>query len=100
MKKEIIYDNNFEEMHEDYRLETNPYYKTHMNLVEKNIKEALAKLPENLASVFMLYQIHGMKYREISKILDIPLNTVKVNLLRARKKLQKELYKYELQEVV
>jgi DNA-directed RNA polymerase specialized sigma24 family protein len=38
--------------------------------------------------------MQGFKYKEIGKILDVPLNTVKVNILRARKQLQKELKEY------
>ena len=32
-----------------------------------------------------------MKYKEISEVLDIPINSVKVYLMRSRVKLQKEL---------
>lgn len=52
------------------------------------ISHKISLLPEQQRSVFVLYQIEGLKYREISKITGIPLNSVKVNLLRARKKLQ------------
>jgi len=57
-------------------------------------------LPEKLKSVFILYEIQGFKYKEISKALEIPINSVKVYLMRARKKLQEELKSYELQEVI
>lgn len=49
--------------------------------------QALLKLPENLRSVFVLYEVNGLRYREIAQTLDIPINTVKVYLLRAREKL-------------
>lgn len=52
------------------------------------IDESVKRLPELYRSVFVLYQIEGLKYREISDILEMPINTVKVTLLRARKKLQ------------
>jgi len=52
------------------------------------ISSRIDKLPETQRSVFVLYEIEGMKYKEIAKILEVPLNSVKVNLLRARKKLQ------------
>jgi RNA polymerase sigma factor (sigma-70 family) len=78
----------------------NPYLTTHFKIMATKIKEAITTLPENLRSVFVLYEIEGMKYKEIGKILDIPLNSVRVYLLRARKKLQEELKEYETQDVI
>ena len=69
-------------------------------IIEEKINQKIRLLPDNLKSVFVLYEIQGFKYREISKALDIPLNSVKVYLMRARKKLQLELKSYELQEVI
>ena len=83
-----------EEYHEeivDSDLESNPEQLTENIISESDINEAIEKLPERLKSVFVLYELEQFKYKEISKILDIPLNTVKVNILRARKQLQKEL---------
>ena len=37
-----------------------------------------------------------MKYKEISKILNVPINSVKVYLMRARKNLQKELEQFDI----
>lgn len=89
-------ENNLETNH----VEHNPYLRTHIKMVSSKIKEAIQKLPENLRSVFVLYEIQGLKYKEIGKALDIPINSVKVYLLRARKKLQEELKEYETQEVL
>lgn len=50
-------------------------------------RSALLKLPENLRSVFVLYEVNGLRYREIAKTLGIPLNSVKVYLSRARERL-------------
>jgi RNA polymerase sigma-70 factor (ECF subfamily) len=58
-------------------------------------RDALLKLPETLRSVFILYEVNGLRYREISEVLGIPINTVKVNLLRARQRLSKLLIKEE-----
>ena len=55
------------------------------------IDRAVHELPEKARTVFLMYEIQGLKYREISDLLDLPLNTVKVHLLRARKMLQQEL---------
>jgi RNA polymerase sigma-70 factor (ECF subfamily) len=50
-------------------------------------KRLLLKLPENLRSVFVLYEVNGLRYREIAEVLEMPINSVKVYLLRAREKL-------------
>lgn len=60
----------------------------------KRIEVAIGILPEKIRTVFCMYEIQGLKYREIADLLNLPLNTVKVHLLRARKMLQQEL-KYE-----
>jgi RNA polymerase sigma-70 factor (ECF subfamily) len=57
---------------------------------------ALQALPHNLRSVFVLYEVNGLRYREIAEHLDIPINSVKVHLLRARKRLQELLRKEKL----
>lgn len=69
-------------------------------ILTEQIKIKINLLPENLKAVFVLYEIQGFKYNEISKALEIPLNSVKVNLMRARKKLYEELKSYELHEVI
>jgi RNA polymerase sigma factor (sigma-70 family) len=62
--------------------------------LKDKIKEGINNLPDNLKSVFILYELQGFKYKEISETLSIPLNSVKVYLLRARKQMQEELKEY------
>ena len=100
VKRENEIDELFEETYSTHKNNENPYLITHFKMVASKIKEAIQNLPENLRSVFVLYEIEEMKYKEISKALDIPINSVKVYLLRARKKLQEELKNYETQEIV
>jgi RNA polymerase sigma-70 factor (ECF subfamily) len=89
------------ELVEDYRteiadqdLESNPGKMADKIITDETIKSAIENLPEKIKSPFVLYELQEFKYKEISKILDIPLNTVRVNILRARKQLQKELKNY------
>jgi len=89
--REIQIEDEYHEEIADSDLESNPEQLADKLISEIEIKEAIAKLPERLKSVFVLYELQEFKYKEISRILDIPLNTVKVNILRARKQLQKEL---------
>jgi RNA polymerase sigma-70 factor (ECF subfamily) len=59
-------------------------------------RAALLKLPETLRSVFVLYEVNGLRYREIAETLEIPINSVRVNLFRARERLSKLMRKEEL----
>jgi len=56
----------------------------------------LLQLPENLRSVFVLYEVNGLRYREIAEALEIPINSVKVYLSRARERLAKLVTEEEL----
>ena len=86
---------NIEESLGDNSSNGNPYTITYLRMMNTKIKEHIEELPEQLKSVFVLYEMQGLKYKEISNVLDIPINSVKVYLLRARKKLQEGLKKYE-----
>ena len=80
--------------------EENPMLDLENKITDSQIKEAVKKLPDNQKSVFVLYEIHGMKYKEISKTLNIPINSVKVYLMRARRQLQEMLNELKLQEAI
>jgi len=80
--------------------EENPMLKAENKITDEKIKRAIKNLPDNLRSVFVLYELQGMKYKEIGKSLEMPINSVKVYLMRARKQLQLNLKELKLQEVV
>ncbi len=96
-QRSIFIDEESEERIIDTDKGNRPEIKTQQNITLDRIKAAVQKLPENLKSVFVLYEIEGFKYREISTTLEIPINSVKVYLLRARKKLQEDLKEYATQ---
>lgn len=100
VNREFEIDEFFEDTYSKNHNSENPYLITHFKMIASKVKEAIQRLPENLRSVFILYEIEEMKYKEISKALDMPINSVKVYLLRARKKLQEELKEYEPQEII
>ena len=86
-----------EDYHEeiaDMELDGNPEKLADKIITDEAITSAINNLSEKIRSPFVLYEIEGFKYKEISQILDAPLNTIRVNILRARKQLQKELRKY------
>ncbi|MEJ2505191.1 MAG: sigma-70 family RNA polymerase sigma factor [Ignavibacteriaceae bacterium] len=98
-QREISIDDNLSERIEDKKHGIMPEKKLSQNMLNEKIKSAVENLPERLKSPFVLYELQGFKYKEISKILDIPLNSVKVNILRARKQLQKDLKVYANEEL-
>ena len=96
-KRKQVYqiDEEFTESIEANESDSNPLIMTQIKMAANKVKELIKELPEHLRSVFVLYELEGLKYREISKTLDLPINTVKVQLLRARKQLQEKLKNYE-----
>ena len=55
---------------------------------------ALNSLPEDFRVVILLCDIEGFTYEEISKIIDIPIGTVRSRLFRARNMLKEFLRGY------
>lgn len=98
-QREVSIDNNLSERIEDKKHGIMPEKILSQNILNEKIKNAVENLPERLKSPFVLYELQGFKYKEISKILDSPLNSVKVNILRARKQLQKDLKVYANEEL-
>jgi RNA polymerase sigma factor (sigma-70 family) len=57
----------------------------------KIIMQAIQKLPERQATVFVMHKINGKPYKEISELLDISLSSVESLMHRARISLQDKL---------
>jgi RNA polymerase sigma-70 factor (ECF subfamily) len=53
-----------------------------------SIARAAAALPDDQRAAFVLAEFHGLTMAEIATILDVPENTVKTRIHRARTKLQ------------
>ncbi|WP_431158411.1 RNA polymerase sigma factor [Winogradskyella poriferorum] len=58
------------------------------------IKQCIEKLPEDSSALITLFYFEEMSLEEISKIINVETNTVKVKLYRARKKLAVILEQY------
>ena len=58
---------------------------------QRLLRSAISELDENSRTVIVLYEMEDMSYEEISKVLDMPVGTVKSRLNRAREKLKKIL---------
>lgn len=59
--------------------------------LRSEIQTALDTLDEPYRSIVVLREIEGLAYAEIADALDLPLNTLKVYLHRARRRLQAAL---------
>ena len=59
--------------------------------IKKKIQAAIQNLPLHFRTVTILRDIQELSYEEISKIVEVPLGTVKSRINRARLQLQKEL---------
>ena len=60
---------------------------------EKNVQKALLALPDDFKTIIILRDIQELSYDEISKIVELPLGTVKSRINRGRVKLQQLLKK-------
>ena len=53
-------------------------------------QEALAELPPSLRMPLVLHELEGLKYEEVSRIMHLPVGTVKSRIFRARVKAGQE----------
>jgi RNA polymerase sigma factor (sigma-70 family) len=63
--------------------------------IAQDINEAIQKLPDHHRTVVILRYVEDFSYNEIADSLDLPINTVKSYLFRARKQLQVLLQDYQ-----
>ncbi|MBO8171463.1 MAG: sigma-70 family RNA polymerase sigma factor [Bacillaceae bacterium] len=63
--------------------------------IASDIKDAINQLPDKQRTVVTLRYLQDMTYQEIADTLEMPLNTVKSYLFRARLQLQEWLQEYE-----
>lgn len=64
------------------------------NLMGDEVTTAVNALPVNFRAVILLCDVEGFTYEEISKIVDIPIGTVRSRLHRARNMLKEKLLDY------
>jgi RNA polymerase sigma-70 factor (ECF subfamily) len=62
------------------------------------LREAIAQLPEQEASVFCLRHLNEMSYRQIARELNMRVNTVGVSLHRAKARLREALGRIRIEE--
>ena len=64
------------------------------NLPDSEIRDALARLPEDRRLAVYLADVEGFSYQEISEIMDTPIGTVMSRLHRGRRQLRDLLTDY------
>jgi RNA polymerase sigma-70 factor (ECF subfamily) len=62
----------------------------------KKIRSALMELPEKYREVLTLYYLEDKSYKEISDILDRPINSVSVMISRAKERMREKLQLFNL----
>lgn len=62
------------------------------------IRSSIDKLPKDLRMVISLFYVDGFTYKEIAKIIEVPLGTVMSRLYTARQILKRHLSKSILKE--
>ncbi|MEM0962549.1 MAG: sigma-70 family RNA polymerase sigma factor [Bacteroidota bacterium] len=65
-----------------------PEAETEASDVRTEIERAVNALDEPYRSILVLREIEGLSYNEIADALDLPLNTLKVYLMRARRRVR------------
>lgn len=64
------------------------------NMMGDEVTVAINALPVDFRTVILLCDIEGFTYEEISKIIDVPIGTVRSRLFRARNMLKEKLKGY------
>ncbi len=59
--------------------------------LQKALSEAIAQLPEELRSAFLLREYDGLSYEDIARILECPIGTVRSRIFRARDSVDRHL---------
>lgn len=78
----------------DYRSTTDLRTEMFGNMVGDEVTTALNSLPVDFRLIILLCDIEGFTYEEISKIIDIPIGTVRSRLHRARNMMKDKLKNY------
>ncbi len=74
-------------------VESSPFEIAHAGSLNDQIAKALLLLPETQRSALIMREIQDLTYQDISKALEIPLNSIKVYIMRGRIALREILVK-------
>jgi len=75
-----------------------PYNQTEMADSIDRINEIMKKLPDQQKIIIHLRDVEGYEFDEIAEVTGLTINTIRVNLSRARKKIRETVLKEESYE--
>ncbi len=81
--------------HASHAVEYNPEQTTEATFMRAHLRKALTKLSEQQRTIFVLRHDNDMPLQQISEVLNLSEGTVKSQLFRALRKLQKHLAFYK-----
>jgi RNA polymerase sigma-70 factor (ECF subfamily) len=73
--------------------EFNPEQKLSQNEISVLINEYINNIPEHYSVILNMFYINELSHDEISKILNLPIGTIKNRIFRAKEKLKDMLFK-------
>jgi RNA polymerase sigma-70 factor (ECF subfamily) len=71
------------------------YSNEETQVLRNEVEKALKNLPTGYRTILLLYYYEKFSYLDIASILNLPLNTVKTHLRRAKIALKEYLHQYE-----
>jgi len=93
-KVELAYDKLVDQQFIESKQPPSPEKLVLDGVLDEEVEQALAALPEEYRSVVIMALIEELSYKEIAAALSIPLGTVMSRLHRGRKQLQVALVEY------
>ncbi|MFN2361416.1 MAG: RNA polymerase sigma factor [Marinobacter sp.] len=83
----------FEKLHQPFLLWWGAPEKEFVNtLLQEDIQRAIDHLPDSYRVAIVLVEVEGYSYEEASRLLDLPLGTIRSRISRARGLLQRALW--------
>lgn len=68
-----------------------PDRQAEVSALAEALRRAIDELPDDLREPLVLREVHHLSYEEIANRLDMPLNTVRTRIFRARRSLQDQM---------
>ena len=81
--------------HDSEDISPNPYEQLTQNDRVELVKRLINELPERQRSVMQLRDVEGKSYKEISIILNMSEEQVKINIFRARQRIKQKYSELE-----
>jgi len=66
-------------------------------ILRRDLEQAIDGLADPFREVVVLVDVQGLAYREVAKLLDLPIGTVRSRLSRGRSLLQEKLWEHGLE---